>query len=87
MSRPGSRQIDIWVGDDVFLDAHGVRDQIRVPGKIIKQTAPSTYVVQEDSGKTHKRHIDQLVKPPLRRFSRLIIKQGEKLWCIYMTSW
>ena len=39
----------------------------------------STYVVQEDSGKTHKRHIDQLVKPPLRRSPRLIINQGEKL--------
>ena len=79
VSRPGSRKINIKVGDEVYMDAHGVRERKRVSGKIVKQTAPPTYVVQTDSGKLHKRHVDQLVKPPLRRSPRFLIKQGEKL--------
>ena len=78
VSRPGNRKTNVSVGDTVYMDAHGVRDKNRIEGEIVKQTAPSTYVVQADSENPHKRHIDQLIVP-LRQSERLLNKKGEKL--------
>ena len=48
VSRPGNRETNVSVGDTVYMDAHGVRDENRIESEIVKQTAPSTYVVQAD---------------------------------------
>ncbi|CAB0028324.1 unnamed protein product [Trichogramma brassicae] len=79
LARPGNRKVNINVGDKVFMDAHGVRTEKRVPGQIVKQTAPSTFVVKSNSGAMHKRHADQLIKPPPRRSPRFAIKNEGKL--------
>ncbi|CAB0039960.1 unnamed protein product [Trichogramma brassicae] len=78
LARPGNQKIEINVGDKVYMDAHGVRTEKRVPGEIVRQTAPSTFIVKSNSGATHKRHVDQLVTPPPRRSPRLMIKNEGK---------
>ena len=76
VSRPGNRDIDVSVGDKVYVDAHGVREEKSVPAEVVKQTAPSTYAVQTDSRKMHKRHVDQLIKPSLRRSRDFRLNKG-----------
>ncbi|KAL7294478.1 hypothetical protein TKK_0012472 [Trichogramma kaykai] len=57
----------------------GVSAEKRVPGEIVRQTEPSTFIVKSNSGAMHKRHVDQLVKPPPQRSPRLMIKNEGKL--------
>lgn len=71
VARRGHRQVDLNVGDEVLIDSHGVNDEKRVTGEIVKQTSPSTFIVKTDSGELKKRHVDQTVKPKLRRSPRL----------------
>ena len=69
--RRGSRQIETNVGDEVMIDAHGVRDEKRVECTIVKKISPSTFVVKTYSGNLKKRHVDQMIKPILRCSPRL----------------
>lgn len=80
MSRPGSRNIAVGVGDEVLIDGYGVRDEKKIPGEVVRISAPSTMVVKAaDTGKVHKRHLDQVIELPLRRSARIQSKKGEEL--------
>uniref|UniRef100_A0ABD2WPE4 Uncharacterized protein n=1 Tax=Trichogramma kaykai TaxID=54128 RepID=A0ABD2WPE4_9HYME len=79
MVRLRNWKIKINVDDIVFIDAHRVSAEKRVPGEIVRQTEPSTFIVKSNSGAMHKRHVDQLVKPPPQRSPRLMIKNEGKL--------
>lgn len=50
VSRPGSRNVKVFVGNEVVIDAHGVRDGKRSPEEMVKQSRLSTFVVKTDSG-------------------------------------
>ncbi|XP_068991803.1 uncharacterized protein [Neodiprion pinetum] len=76
MTKPGTRQNDVIVGDTVLFDNHRVRGEKRVTGEVIKKVSPSTYVIRDSDHALAKRHIDQIVKQkksnvPMRRSPRL----------------
>ncbi|KAJ8672761.1 hypothetical protein QAD02_004021 [Eretmocerus hayati] len=75
---PDSSQENI-AGDEILVDGHGVREDKRVSGEIIRQVSPSTFVVKTESGTLRKKHVDQMIKPELRRSRRLNSKVAGEL--------
>lgn len=68
----GDRQLDLVQGDTVYINDYSVRSEKRVKGEIVKQCAPSTFIVRDAKNVTHKRHKDQIVETAqLRRSPRL----------------
>ena len=49
--------VEVSAGDAVMIDDYSRRSDKRTAGKIVKQTSPSTYVVETGTGTNQKRHV------------------------------
>lgn len=63
VSRQGNRQIDFNVSDKVLIDGHGVRNEERISGEIVKQNSPYVYDVKTDSGNIQKKNVIRGLNP------------------------
>jgi len=73
-TRRGKGQNSVSENDEVMIENHRSIGDKRVPGKIVKQTSPSTFIVRDELDNVQKRHVDQLIKrnpTALRRSPRL----------------